>query len=48
MGTSDMDTIAAFVLDALGAGSDERALASIRGRVNKFASAFAVPGVDNA
>ncbi len=45
MKTEDMDTVAGFILEALGAKGKKSAIASIRGRVRGFASDFTVPGV---
>ncbi|MCH7642273.1 MAG: serine hydroxymethyltransferase [Chloroflexi bacterium] len=51
MGPGDMQTIAGFILEALDTGGDSGApsaggaLASIRGRVKRFTSAFSVPGI---
>ena len=45
MNPEDMDTVAGFILEALGAKDNQSAIASIRGRVRSFASDFTVPGV---
>lgn len=45
MKTEDMDTVAGFILEALGAKGEKSAIASIRGRVRSFSSDFTVPGV---
>ncbi len=46
MDSGDMDTVAGFILEAVDSTGNESALASIRGRVQRFASDFSVPGVD--
>lgn len=48
MDTSDMETVAGFILDAVKAAGDEAKLASIKSSVAKFASDFFVPGLDDA
>lgn len=48
MGTSDMETVAGFILDSVKAAGDDAALASIKSAVSKFASQFPVPGLDDA
>ncbi len=48
MDTSDMETVAGFILDAVKASGDDSALASIKSAVGKFASQFHVPGLDDA
>lgn len=45
MGPQDMDTVAGFIIEALGANGNDSALESVRGRVRSFASNFTVPGV---
>ncbi|MDP6822166.1 MAG: serine hydroxymethyltransferase [Dehalococcoidia bacterium] len=46
MGAGDMDTVAGFILEAIDSTGNDSALASIRGRVQRFACDFHVPGVD--
>ncbi len=48
MDTSDMETVAGFILDAVKSAGDDSALASIKTAVAKFASQFQVPGLDDA
>lgn len=48
MDTSDMETVAGFILDAVKSAGDESALKSIKSAVAKFASEFYVPGLDDA
>lgn len=48
MTTSDMETVAGFILDAVKASDDDAALGSIKSAVSKFASQFPVPGLDDA
>ena len=48
MNTSDMETVAGFIVDAIRAADDESKLKSIRESVASFASNFFVPGLDDA
>ena len=48
MTTSDMETVAGFILDAMNSANDDAGLASIKSAVAKFASGFPVPGLDDA
>ena len=48
MSTSDMETVAGFILDAVKSADDESALASIKESVSRFATQFYVPGLDDA
>ncbi len=48
MDTSDMETVAGFILDAVKAAGDDSTLKSIKQSVSKFASQFHVPGLDDA
>lgn len=48
MGTSDMETIAGHILDAVKSALDDAALKALKAEVAKFASRFPVPGLDDA
>jgi glycine hydroxymethyltransferase len=45
MDEKDMETVAGFILESLDSTGNDGALASIRGRVDRFASDFSVPGI---
>lgn len=47
IGLDDMDSIAEFILEALKVRGGSAALADLRLRVNRFASGFPVPGLDD-
>ncbi len=45
MGEKDMETVAGFILESLDSTGNDGAQDSIRGRVERFTSAFSVPGI---
>lgn len=48
MDSSDMETVAGFILDAVKSAGDDTKLRGIKTAVAKFASGFHVPGLDDA